>query len=130
AGNAAVARLLAGPYGSPVPRPTTEVVQRNAQDVLPPPMAVTWGSDPFLMSFARSASGDRLEVTVRYQGTHPFDGPNVRGNTWSASVDIGTSPMSARLRSRGETWIELDLYGDSSKLVKLGDRPSIGTRPF
>src|SRR2546429_385166 len=72
AGNAAVARLLAGPYGSPVPRPTTEVVQRNAQDVLPPPMAVTWGSDPFLMSFARSASGDRLEVTVRYQGTHPF----------------------------------------------------------
>lgn len=74
AGNAAIGSVLDRPVsGLGLPRPPrvlaapipgTPVVARDplgavvAGDVLPAPLPVVWGTDPFLISLARTASGD------------------------------------------------------------------------
>ena len=108
---------------------TTDAPAEASVDVLPAPMLVTWGTDPFHVSFARTPAGDRLEVTVRYEGTLPFDGPGVQGKNWKASVEIGRALLAARIREQTPTSVQLDLYGDSSHLLRIGDTASVDTRP-
>src|SRR4051794_21023734 len=70
AGNAAVAALLSGQTGR-------AMLQRNGGglNVLPEPVAVTWASDRFTLSFERTQEdADRFEFVLTYAGPHPFDG--------------------------------------------------------
>jgi hypothetical protein len=105
-------------------------------DVLPPPLLVTWGPDPFLVSFARASPGDDLSglggapgdvlmVRLRYEGSLPFGGVGVKDRTWAAGVNVGPRVLSARIRRQGPTFVQLDLYGDSSSFLRIADEPQI-----
>src|SRR5690606_8646219 len=125
AGNAAVARWIGGASLATVARDPVGAVATG--DLLPPPLRVIWGSDPFVLTLARAPAGDALLVTLRYEGPHPFEGNGPTPNTWTASLGIGTKALSARVRSQGETSVLLDLYGDASSFLRIRDTPEVDT---
>ena len=109
-------------------------------DVLPPPFLVTWGPDSFLVSFARASPGDEvlglggvpgdvLMVRLRYAGSLPVDGVGVKDRTWAAGVNVGPRMLSARVRRQGPTFVQLDLYGDSSTFLRVTDEPEVDPSP-
>lgn len=147
AGNAAIGSVLDRPVsglglpGPPrvlaAPIPDTPVVARDplgavvAGDVLPAPLPVVWGTDPFLISLARTASGDQLEVTIRYQGTFPFEGnPAGRADrAWRTSIRVGRQPLRPRVRESGAASVVIDIYGDASEFLRVGDKVEVDKSP-
>ena len=125
-----------GPAGDP----GTAVGATVIGDVLPPPFLVTWGPDSFLVSFARASPGDEvlglggvpgdvLMVRLRYAGSLPVDGVGVKDRTWAAGVNVGPRMLSARVRRQGPTFVQLDLYGDSSTFLRVTDEPEVDPSP-
>ncbi len=138
-GNAAAGGILTpAALGADSPRlppsataasPAVPVVAREpvgavvAGDVLPPPLPVEWGTDPFLIELTRTASGDMMDVTIRYQGSFPFEG-NAAGQAeraWKTTVRVGRTPLVPRVRHRGATSAVIDLYGDASEFLRIED---------
>jgi len=101
--------------------------EEASKDVLPPSFVLTAGGDQFRVSFARSADGERLEVSLQYDGPLPFEG-FVRGNRWTGGVAIGGAPLAARIREQTATSVLVDLYSDGSRLLRFTDTPSVDLR--
>jgi len=131
AGNAATAQWIARAVPTVARQPAPPGADAGV-DVLTPPLKVLWGSDPFTVTLARSPAGDSLDVTLRYDGPHPFEGIGVTTNNWTASINVGAKPFSARLRSQGQSSLLIDLYGDASNFLRIKDDPEldlIGAEP-
>ena len=140
AGNAAVARLLSGG-----PRATRLVQSRPAAvarqhapvadpaqaEVMPAPLKVTWAKDPFEISLAaqRSFGDDKLEIIVHYTGPHATTGPFVKDNTKRLTVSVAPKPLAPKLSTGEGSSVDIDLYGDGRKIVRLRSTPSFDSRP-
>jgi hypothetical protein len=99
------------------------------QDILPEPVEVNWGGDRFQIEFQRTdRDGGRLEFVIKYLGLHKVDGPFVENKTQRLSTMIGTAKLNARVVRQTSSLIEVDLYGDGSRLVKLIDTVSFDDR--
>ncbi|MGH2945079.1 MAG: hypothetical protein ACRDPC_02215, partial [Solirubrobacteraceae bacterium] len=140
AGNAAVARLLSGrPQATGIVESRPAVVARQSppvadpakSDVMPAPLKVTWAKDSFEISLAaqRNFGDDKLEIVVRYTGPHATTGPFVKDNTKRLTVSVAPKPLTPNMSAGEGTSVEIDLYGDGRKLVRLRSTPSFDERP-
>ncbi|HET9646864.1 MAG TPA: ParB/Srx family N-terminal domain-containing protein [Microlunatus sp.] len=139
AGNAAAADMIAGrgpasePLSARSPVPAVPTVARAPLgaviqgDVLPPPQTVSWGGDPFTISFARASAPEMLEVTIRYDGSFAVSG--AADKTWKAEVRVGTQQLATRIRQQGTAFLLIDLLGDASTFLRISDRTDVDSMP-
>lgn len=111
----------------------TEAVQRNGdpgKDILPGPIEINWGGDPLRVEFRRTIEdGGRFEFVIHYLGPHPVSGPFVENKKKHVSTMIGSADLNARVLRQTNKLIEVDLYGDGSRVIKLNDSVSFDSRP-
>lgn len=139
AGNAATAAMIASrrpppsPGVAPSPVPAVPTVARAPigaviqGDVLPPPQTVSWGGDPFTISFARASNPELLQITIKYAGSFAVTG--VADNTWTAAVHVGTQQLASRIRQQGTAFLLVDLHGDASTFLRISDRTDVDSMP-
>ena len=93
---------------------------KGGGDKLPAKMSMTWAGDTFDVAFSTTGDGwDRKVVfTVTYTGQHllQFESDKVK----KLDTDIGSKALNATAKTSG-TSIQLDLYGDGSKIITLSD---------
>jgi hypothetical protein len=97
-------------------------------DVVPDDLQVTWSGDPFTIRFDhRAGSPDgRFVFTLHYTGPHPVDGPFIDPTAKVVTISagpIGAQTLAATVVRQVGTTLTVDLYGDSTMLVKLIDKP-------
>lgn len=111
----------------------THIVQLNGDSkkhILPEPVEVNWGGDPLQIEFRRiDEDGGRFEFVIHYKGSHPVSGPFVENKTKRVSTMIGSAKLEARVLRQTNTLVEVDLYGDGSRIVKLTDAVTFDSRP-
>src|SRR4051812_40795689 len=122
AGNQGVMRWLARQPKSADP---------EAAAGLPGPVLVDWGRDPFEVSFTRvkDASSDQLRFSIHYIGPHPTGGRDVKSGALTLDMPITELALAARVVRNDKTTLELDLYGDGRRRVRLVDETSFDARP-
>ncbi len=103
------------------------------KDMLPEPVQVVWGGDPFTISFERKqerGGSSRFQFVIRYTGPQPVDGPSVTNKTVQVSALIGSAVIKARIHRQTDSILEIDLYGDRSQMIKLTDKVAFESRAF
>ena len=109
---------------------TKNIIQQvsdEAENIIPEPITLTWAGDQFQIQFERQ--GNRFEVIVRYQGSHPTDGPFIEDNSTRLEIDIGSKLLNATIRNQTTSSVEVDLYGDRTRIIRLRNTVEFDSRP-
>ncbi len=102
------------------------------KDVLPGPVQVNWGGDPFTISFERKKEEgiDYFYFVIRYTGKFPAEGPFVENGIARRAVMIGPAPLNASVVPLPGQRVAVDLYGFRDHIVTLADEVEYDDRSF
>lgn len=99
---------------------------------LPDPIELTVGGDPMRLEFKRTTRGGEpaFECVVTYLGPHPVSGPALTGKAQSLSTTIGSAKLVSTVSKKSSNSVDIDLYGDGTRMVRVLDEARYDDRPF
>jgi len=110
--------------GTPALAQRDIIDKTKTADVLPEPVEVIWGDDPFTISFERRVdpTGPNFCFIVRYTGPHPVSavGLSEKSLTYLREA-IDPTPLNVVVKTKAEGALAVDLYGYGDRIVRLTD---------